>query len=295
MKNVYILPTDKEGILIYNKKENRLIESHIYITSNDNIEEGFWVIYDQKYVKKADITFNKPGMSWHVLNTNKIIFTTDPNLIADSVQSLDNEFLEWILKNPNCEEVEVVEDIKYFNMDELRERYVKGLPYLYSEKISYKIIIPKEEPKQESFNSKRGLKEVQLKDPSNCEYYKEVGCIKHICTCYTLIPKESKEQTVEEYEKQETLEEASWRYYPLKKLDGEFLRGAFTTGAKSEAARDYWYSKWEKEQNNTSKVRRVEVIQHSPPFNGRAYTNYNAKDVEIQLQDDYKTLKIFLK
>lgn len=43
------------------------------------------------------------------------------------------------------------------------------------------------------------------------------------------------------------------------------------------------------------KVTRVEVIQHSEPYNGRAYTKYNAKDVEIQYQDDGKTLKIFLK
>ncbi len=47
-------------------------------------------------------------------------------------------------------------------------------------------------------------------------------------------------------------------------------------------------------KNDTSKVTRVEVIQHSPPYNGRAFTNYNAKDVEIQFQDDGKTLKIFL-
>ncbi len=43
------------------------------------------------------------------------------------------------------------------------------------------------------------------------------------------------------------------------------------------------------------KVTRVEVIQHSEPYNGRAYTNYNAKEVEIQYQDDGKTLKIFLR
>ena len=43
------------------------------------------------------------------------------------------------------------------------------------------------------------------------------------------------------------------------------------------------------------KVTRVEVIQHSEPHNGRAYTKYDAKDVEIQYQDDGKTLKIFLK
>jgi hypothetical protein len=51
----------------------------------------------------------------------------------------------------------------------------------------------------------------------------------------------------------------------------------------------------EKQQNDTSKVKRVEVIQHSPPYNGRAFTKYNAKDVEIQFQDDGYTLKIFLK
>jgi len=50
----------------------------------------------------------------------------------------------------------------------------------------------------------------------------------------------------------------------------------------------------EKEQSFAN-VNRVEVIQHSKPYNGRAYTNYNAKDVKIQLQDNNKTLKIFLK
>ena len=51
----------------------------------------------------------------------------------------------------------------------------------------------------------------------------------------------------------------------------------------------------EEEVNFLRKVNRVEVIQHSPPYNGRAYTNYNAKEVEIQIQDNGKTLKVFLK
>jgi hypothetical protein len=54
-------------------------------------------------------------------------------------------------------------------------------------------------------------------------------------------------------------------------------------------------AKWQQKQNDISKVKRVEVIQHSPPYNGRAFTKYNAKDVEIQFQDDGYTLKIFLK
>jgi hypothetical protein len=84
--------------------------------------------------------------------------------------------------------------------------------------------------------------------------------------------------------KQETLEEAAEKYNSQFVSQNEFAIEDFINGAK-----------WQAEQNDTSKVTRVEVIQHSPPFNGRAYTNYNAKDVEIQLQDDGRTLKIFLR
>ena len=37
----------------------------------------------------------------------KIILTTDPDLIKDGVQAIDDEFLEWFVKNPSCESVEV--------------------------------------------------------------------------------------------------------------------------------------------------------------------------------------------
>jgi hypothetical protein len=92
-------------------------------------------------------------------------------------------------------------------------------------------------------------------------------------------------------DKQETLEEAAERYVEQittiefgKPHNAPHRVKNFIDGAK-----------WQQEQNDTSKVKRVEVIQHSPPYNGRAFTNYNAKDVEIQFQDDGRTLKIFLK
>ena len=67
-------------------------------------------------------------------------------------------------------------------------------------------------------------------------------------------------------------------------------RGKFTKGDIDQA------KEMEKEQIiDASKINRVEVIQHSEPYNGRAYTNYRAKDVEIQFQDNGRTLKIFLK
>ena len=66
--------------------------------------------------------------------------------------------------------------------------------------------------------------------------------------------------------------------------------GKFTKGDIEQA------KEIEKQQIiDASKINRVEVIQHSEPYNGRAYTNYNAKDVEIQVQDNNETLKIFLR
>jgi hypothetical protein len=82
--------------------------------------------------------------------------------------------------------------------------------------------------------------------------------------------------------KQETLEQAAKNHSNQTIRDDS--EKSFIEGAK-----------WMQEQNDTSKVTRVEVIQHSPPYNGRAFTKYNAKDVEIQFQDDGRTLKIFLK
>jgi hypothetical protein len=89
--------------------------------------------------------------------------------------------------------------------------------------------------------------------------------------------------------KQEKLEEAAEKY-------ANELPEPYNYGINLDKKKGFIEgAKWQTEQNNTSKINRVEVIQHSEPYNGRAYTNYNAKDVEIQFQDDGKTLKIFLK
>ena len=45
------------------------------------------------------------------------------------------------------------------------------------------------------------------------------------------------------------------------------------------------------------KVIRVEVINHSRDIEnpGRVYTNMNCKEVELQYQDNGRTLKLFIK
>jgi hypothetical protein len=81
----------------------------------------------------------------------------------------------------------------------------------------------------------------------------------------------------------------------MKQTAVEWLQEALSLTFEQEMQFEGLFQQALEMENNTSKVTRVEVIQHSEPYNGRAYTNYNAKDVEIQFQDRGKTLKIFLK
>lgn len=46
-----------------------------------------------------------------------------------------------------------------------------------------------------------------------------------------------------------------------------------------------------KQEYDTSKINRVEVIDDT---NGRAYVNYDAYDVQIHIQDNGTTLKVFI-
>ena len=50
---------------------------------------------------------------------------------------------------------------------------------------------------------------------------------------------DEKRQGVKDLIDKQTLEEASWKHNPLKKLDGEFLRHAFKEGAKWQAEKMY--------------------------------------------------------
>ena len=121
MKNLHLLPTDKPSRLGYLTKKGkevfndlRLFEKpmpnildsenqNIYITSDEEIKaDGEWyyntitnAIFQMKYLTEYDFEQDK-----------KIILTTDQELINDSVQAINDEFLEWFVKNPSCEEVE---------------------------------------------------------------------------------------------------------------------------------------------------------------------------------------------
>ena len=151
MKNIHILPTENYSPLVHstNKyggyfksahyspmKEMGDSYQHIYITSDEEItgfENNIWVIKGDRIFlwqnTMALVSNNKP---------KKIILTTDQDLIKDGVQPIDDDFLEWFVKNPSCEQVEVHELI-FFNPDTNESAHCK-----------WELIIPQKEDKQET-------------------------------------------------------------------------------------------------------------------------------------------------
>ena len=135
MKNIHVLPT-KLASEYYITKEGKLGESyslkrggavHFYITNDEKIKEGDWFLNDMNILFKADKNYIENPAKEVYIGHKKIILTTDQDLIKDGVQAIDDEFLEWFVKNPSCEKVE----LKY------KDHWDSAFAY-------YEIIIPKE-------------------------------------------------------------------------------------------------------------------------------------------------------
>ena len=121
MKNLHILPTDKPSRLACDFDKlilnSRLLSpilyktQNIYITSNEEIKEGFVLLPNNEIVKlpkASTIPLNNFLRGYSLSDCKKIILTTDQDLIKDGVQAIDDDFLEWFVKNPSCEEVKIL-------------------------------------------------------------------------------------------------------------------------------------------------------------------------------------------
>ena len=171
MKNVYLLPTDKPSKLCRNEfgtfcltkamvsRISFFKNQNIYITSDEYIEVGDY-FYSPSEKENKILKFNKFVIPFS--KDRKIILTTDQDLINDGVQAIDDEFLEWFVKNPSCEYVEVTQQHQYHSSKEFyidadyvdcsKEQYQsikKEIPTCPL-RILYKTIIPQKEPKQET-------------------------------------------------------------------------------------------------------------------------------------------------
>jgi hypothetical protein len=157
MKNIHILPTDKPSRLYTVNSINKLdwsegylhqvdgaTNQNLYITSDESLKQGeenlgcYYLHYNGKIIKKNNSEWTNTYNNQFI---KKIILTTDQDLIKDGVQAIDDEFLEWFVKNPSCEFVEVKEDECGW--------FVNGGKDIEYRKYNY-IEIPKEEPKQET-------------------------------------------------------------------------------------------------------------------------------------------------
>jgi hypothetical protein len=220
MKNIHVLPTEKpsrltkpggsSSIKLYtngltNTPKGHCKNYHLYITSDEEIK------FDEYYLgEDSNIYCLVSGVNY---NGKKIILTTDQELIEEGVQSIDDEFLEWFVKNPSCEFVEI-------------RKYHSGVLSDISEITSFlKIIIPQEKPKQDPTleNAKLALRE------------------------YLLTNKEKVTKDLQEMReksgtsKDETLEEAAERTYQKglqDDIDLSFYDGV-RLGAKYQSERMY--------------------------------------------------------
>jgi hypothetical protein len=202
MKNIHVLPTDRPSRLY---KNDDVVGLHpfpttlfptikICITSDEEIKEGDWFIHSSHKIttllKAIDVRgriLDNQGTSCNIDYCKKIILTTDQDLIKDGVQAIDDEFLEWFVKHPSCEEVEVnkeEDELVSPKNPKIRFNALEDPPsFISAESLNnmiltykYKIIIPKEEPKgfipDGNWNDEE---EVQVSDYDKQETLEEVA------------------------------------------------------------------------------------------------------------------------
>jgi hypothetical protein len=250
MKNIFVLPTDKPSRL-HNKngelgnypstklyiedfKGNQHNSFHIYITNSEKIKEGDWALdlCEDLGLKYQPFKVDKATLKYANQECKKIILTTDPDLIADGIQKIDDTFLEWFVNNSSCGYVEI--DYQTIGLKDGIWQY------------NYKIIIPQEEPKQDLekyiFENlkeyyKTTPREKVLKDWNKSAYLNNIG------------------PTVDEFvenSNEERLKEAAEKFYSEQSESYEnaieptfdnsrYLVAGFIDGAKWQAERMYTY------------------------------------------------------
>jgi hypothetical protein len=211
------------------------IQNQLYIIDNNEkvTQNGIWA----KCSFTGDILKNRNGQYAY-----KVILTTNDLLINDGVQAIADTFLEWFVKNPSCEFVEINKEY-LSNTGEWKEVLLPS-EWEVDTKFRYKIIIPQEEPKQEKWDKLNkelddALEEAFGTSPSNIlDVFENAKLVlrEHLIA--------NKEEVVKDLEqmrewsntnKQETLEEAAEKRIPTspKVWDlTETRRSDFKAGAK---------------------------------------------------------------
>ena len=162
----------------------------------------------------------------------EILLSTDIELQKDGVHAIDDEFLEWFVKNPSCEEVEVIDDT-------LTVGEMSKLP-LGTRNHKYKIIIQK----KDSFKKECMITKIMQMDAKMA--YDSLP--KQDSSMQKLIDIMEADEELGLYEepKQEKLEEVAERLYPISNPDNvtlvnsqTLLRNVLIRGAKWQQQNSY--------------------------------------------------------
>ena len=117
MKNIHLIPTNKPSRLFYSNNDPGLnlnkypvlfrtferSPQYIYITSDEYIGLSWYL--DGDLVRKGVVDDKD---YWEVRKDyKKIVLTNDPDLFNDGVQEIGVDFLQWFVKNQDCERAEV--------------------------------------------------------------------------------------------------------------------------------------------------------------------------------------------
>lgn len=114
---------------------------NIHITSDEKFVKDDYITDGIEVIRATPKLVDAQGLV-NRRDWKKIILSTDEELIKDGVQKIGDEFLEWFMDNPDCEEVKIIK-----------------VPYFDESGHSYLLIIPKEETLTIRLNKKeaRGL------------------------------------------------------------------------------------------------------------------------------------------
>ena len=165
MKNLHLLPTDKPSSLIIYNSKLKLVnypvitpsgnQKHVYITSDEEIKEGDWVVFNEleivkcTYSKNGEFLFSEPltsSSNHHFSYFKKIILTTDQDLIADGIEQISEDTLLKIVEHINSGKNED------FELLSIGEKTIK---------LAIPMMQDKEESKQETLKLKRNKWKIQ--------------------------------------------------------------------------------------------------------------------------------------
>ena len=287
MKNLHLIPTDKPSNLYYSTsmygynlnlsvipkpKSSEVKPIQIYITSDSDIVLCDYVVvscsevnndevrmvtgYSGNYNEQFLFADSDDSSQIHMDYCKKIILTTNEELIKNGVQKIDDDFLEWFVKNPSCEDVEIEED------DYSQRCKECGNLITMDKNIEHKIIIPSKEDTKKLLENDKFCHYSGL--PSPTAYKEEINPFE----LPNVLPDDVFNKSLEELAEKEypklIVENPSCNgYNEPKHIDiNEECRNAFMEGVKSDEAKEHWFDIFKKKKEKWNIV-----SEETPPSN----------------------------